>query len=154
MITNLITTVKDLAEIKGFQFMYGDGRSFQHNIQNANLNEGQSGLMLNIESFNPIIEQRQYNGEIEYQVAMFMFRKTEESTRSSLSELTKQKYDNRLHDIQNDLIYFVTELTQCNDDVDLINPVYTPGLNVTAVNVDGWFISCKLKFINQWAINN
>ena len=154
MITNLIDTIKTLAESHGFQFMYGDGRYFQQNIQNAKLNDGQSGLMLNIESFNPIIEERQYGGEIEYSVNLFMFRKTETSTQSSLSELSLQKYENRLHEIQNDLLYFVTELTQCNDDIDVINPNYTPGLNVTAVNVDGWFLSCKLKLFNQWATNN
>lgn len=149
--TNLLTTIKTKAEAKGYQFMYGDGRYFEQSIQQAKLNDGQLGLMFNIIDVVPIIERRQYNGELEYQVQMFLFRKFESNTISSVKETLEQKFEARMDDIQNKLIYFVTELTQCNDDIDLISPKYTLGINVTAANTDGWFIDCKLKLFNQFA---
>lgn len=152
--TNLITIIQTAAESLNHIFMYGDGRYFQENIQRAKLTDGQCGLMLNIVSFNPIIEQRQYNGEVEYEVQMFLFRKFEATTASGLNETIAQKHVNRLDELQNALMYFVTQLTQCNDDIDLISPRYTVGQNVTASNVDGWFIDCKLKLFNQWPTNN
>lgn len=152
--TNLITTIQAAAETKGYQFMYGDGWYFEQNIQQAKLNDGQCGLMINIVSFAPIIEDRQYNGELEYEVQMFLFRKFEAQKLSSVKETIAQKQINRLDDLQNKLLYFVTELTQCSDDIDLLNPIYKVGQNVTAANVDGWFIDCKLKLFNQWPTNN
>ena len=151
--TNLITTIQAAAESLNHIFMYGDGRYFQENIQRAKLTDGQCRLMLNIISFNPVIENRMYNGEIEYEVQMFLFRKFDNG-QSSLSETIAQKHVNRLDELQNALMYFVTQLTQCNDDIDMIGPRYTVGQNVTAANVDGWFIDCKLKLFNQWPTNN
>jgi hypothetical protein len=147
---NLLTTIKIAAEAKGYQFCYGDGRYFEQTIQNTKLTDGQLGLMFNIVSFNPIIENRQFNGELEYEVQMFLFRKFELGKVSSVKETLEQKFEARMDEIQQKLLYFVTELTQCNDDIDLLSPRYTLGVNVTAVNVDGWFIDCRLKLFNQY----
>lgn len=151
--TNLITTIQAAAEAKGYLYLEGDGRYFENNIQQAKLIDGQCGLMINIIEMRQIMENRQFNGEEEYDVQMFLFRKFESNTYSNLSETIKEKRQNRMDDLKNKLSYFVIELTQCSD-IDLISPIYRVGYNVTAANVDGWFIDCKLKLFNQWPTNN
>ena len=150
MKTNLLTTIKTAALTAGFKFIYGDGRYFEQGISQIDLTDGSLGLMLNIISARQVIEAKQWNGEIDYSVQFFLFRKVEMNTQSSLAETLEQKFENRMDEIENELLKFITQLTQCNNDIDLINPRYTIGTNVTAANADGWFLDCQLRLSNQY----
>lgn len=152
MKTNLLTTIQSQAGTAGYKFMYGDGRYFENEIRQVDLTDGSIGLMLNITAVSATMERDMWNGELVYDVQMFMFRKFEMTTISSVSETLQQKFTNRMDELQTELLTFVSTLTQCNNDIDLINPRYTPGYNVTATNCDGWFIECQLRLSNQYPV--
>lgn len=150
MKTNLLTTIKTAAESAGHKFIYGDGRYFERSISQIDLTDGSIGLMLNITSVQGTMFNEMWTGELVYDVQMFMFRKFEMTTLSSVSETMEQKFAARIDELQTELIRFITSLTQCNNDIDLINPRYTIGTNVTAANADGWFLDCQLRLSNQY----
>ena len=154
MKTNLLTTIKEQAEAQGYKFMYGDGRYFEREIQTVDLSCGGIGLMLNIESVAATMQNDMWNGELVYTVQMFMFRKMERSTISSVQETLMQKFEYRMGELQTKMLQFVSHLTQCTDEMDLLNPRYSVGYNITAANADGWFLDCQLRLHNQYPIEN
>ena len=152
MKTNLLTTIKTAALTAGFKFIYGDGRYFEQGISQIDLTDGSLGLMFNIISARQVIEAKQWNGEIDYSVQFFLFRKVEMNTQSSLAETLEQKFENRMDEIENELLKFITKLTQCNNDIDLISPNMQVWTNRGSVNVDGWYLECTLKLNNQYPL--
>lgn len=139
-IVNILTNKAELA-----QWLSIVGSKDIHNfaLSQKDLTTGKSVLLIEFPKYRPLITDGFWS-EHDTTIQLMLVRKFEDNTRSSIKETSKEKYDNRLYELGNNLDSFLMSVIACsaNMKVKSINYMYAP--DVFAKSVDG--VVCDLTF--------
>lgn len=132
--TDFVDIFEQKAIAQDIQFFYGS-RGYQNfNLQQAALTDGKKVILLFPASSTPQISDGSWS---QYRVTtkIFMGRKFELDTVSSVAETEKQKYDRRLKELTTALDEFLYS-TFCGEGIKAISIRYFHDLNQYSANLD------------------
>ena len=98
---DIVNTLKERAELKGWIPVIGAKNIQSYTLSQKDLTTGKSALMIDLPTSSAIITNGTWS-EHTYNIELLLVRKFEEFTKSSVSETTEQKYNNRLFELQED----------------------------------------------------
>ena len=99
--------------------------------------------MIDLPTSSAIISNGTWS-EHTYSIELMLVRKFEEFTKSSVSETTEQKYNNRLFELQEDFDTFLYEVFQCARVSKVTSINYSYVMNILSKSVDG--VLCTIRF--------
>ena len=109
---DIVNTLKERAEIVGWIPVIGAKNIQSYTLSQKDLTTGKSALMIDLPTASAIVSKGTWS-EHSYSIELLLVRKFEEFTRSSISETTEQKYNNRLFELQEDFDTFLYQVFQC-----------------------------------------
>jgi hypothetical protein len=147
---DVIQTIKYVAVANGMQpILAKDLNELSILVNQMDITDGSPILYIRDDGFTPVQESNQFNGEINNKVGLFLCRKFEADTMSSISETYQQKYTARIFPLKQKMWEFLNSAEWCTGLVQLtLNGDVVPVRDFLAANLDG--VSCDL-IINTWA---
>jgi len=144
-----IQIVKEVAIANGMQpILAKDLNELSILVNKMDITDGSPILYIRDDGFTPLSESNQFNGEISNKVGLFLCRKFEADTMSSISETYQQKYTARIFPLKQMMWAFLNSADWCVGQVQLIlQGDVVPVRDFLAANLDG--VSCDLT-INTW----
>ena len=140
---DIVNTLKDKAELKGWIPVVGAKNIQSYTLSQKDLTTGKSALMIDLPTSSAIITNGTWS-EHTYNIELLLVRKFEEFTKSSVSETTEQKYNNRLFELQEDFDTFLYEVFQCARVSKVTSINYSYVMNILSKSVDG--VLCNIRF--------
>ena len=140
---DIVNTLKDKAELKGWIPVIGAKNIQSYTLSQKDLTTGKSALMIDLPTSSAIISNGTWS-EHTYNIELLLVRKFEEFTKSSVSETTEQKYNNRLFELQEDFDTFLYEVFQCAGVSKVTSINYSYVMNILSKSVDG--VLCTIRF--------
>ena len=140
---DIVNTLKDKAELKGWIPVIGAKNIQSYTLSQKDLTTGKSALMIDLPTSSAIISNGTWS-EHTYNIELLLVRKFEEFTKSSVSETTEQKYNNRLFELQEDFDTFLYEVFQCARVSKVTSINYSYVMNILSKSVDG--VLCNIRF--------
>ena len=140
---DIITILKEKAEIKGWIPVVGAKNIQSYSLHQKDLTTGKSALLIDLPTSSAIISNWTWS-EHTYSIELLLVRKFEEFTKSSVSETTEQKYNNRLFELQEDFDTFLYEVFQCAGVSKVTSINYSYVMNILSKSVDG--VLCSIRF--------
>ena len=140
---DIVNTLKDKAELKGWIPVIGAKNIQSYTLSQKDLTTGKSALMIDLPTSSAIIMNGTWS-EHTYNIELLLVRKFEEFTKSSVSETTEQKYNNRLFELQEDFDTFLYEVFQCARVSKVTSINYSYVMNILSKSVDG--VLCNIRF--------
>ena len=123
------------SELKGWMFYYGERGWQNFNLQQANLADGDKVLLLFPASVTPVIEGGMWSRH-RVNTRVFLCRKSETSTVSSVAETDLQKYELRLREMTEDIDSFLNEFLNCQEGVEAVSLRYYHEVNQFSISAD------------------
>ena len=139
----IVNTLKERAEIVGWIPVIGAKNIQSYTLSQKDLTTGKSALMIDLPTASAIVSNGTWS-EHSYSIELLLVRKFEEFTRSSISETTEQKYNNRLFELQEDFDTFLYQVFQCAGVSKITAINYSYVMNVLSKSVDG--VLCNVRF--------
>ena len=140
---DIVNTLKERAEIVGWIPVIGAKNIQSYTLSQKDLTTGKSALMIDLPTASAIVSNGTWS-EHSYSIELLLVRKFEEFTRSSVSETTEQKYNNRLFELQEDFDTFIYQVFQCAGVSKITTINYSYVMNVLSKSVDG--VLCNVRF--------
>ena len=140
---DIVNTLKEKAELKGWIPVVGAKNIQSYTLSQKDLTTGKSALMIDLPTSSAIISNGTWS-EHTYSIELLLVRKFEEFTKSSVSETTEQKYNNRLFELQEDFDTFLYEVFQCARVSKVTSINYSYVMNILSKSVDG--VLCSIRF--------
>ena len=140
---DIVNTLKEKAELKGWIPVIGAKNIQSYTLSQKDLTTGKSALMIDLPTSSAIISNGTWS-EHTYNIELLLVRKFEEFTKSSVSETTEQKYNNRLFELQEDFDTFLYEVFQCARVSKVTSINYSYVMNILSKSVDG--VLCNIRF--------
>ena len=140
---DIVNTLKEKAELKGWIPVVGAKNIQSYTLSQKDLTTGKSALMIDLPTSSAIISNGTWS-EHTYNIELLLVRKFEEFTKSSVSETTEQKYNNRLFELQEDFDTFLYEVFQCARVSKVTSINYSYVMNILSKSVDG--VLCNIRF--------
>ena len=140
---DIVNTLKERAEIVGWIPVIGAKNIQSYTISQKDLTTGKSALMIDLPTASAIVSNGTWS-EHAYSIELLLVRKFEEFTKSSVSETTEQKYNNRLFELQEDFDTFLYQVFQCAGVSKITAINYSYVMNVLSKSVDG--VLCNVRF--------
>ena len=140
---DIVNTLKERAEIVGWIPVIGAKNIQSYTLSQKDLTTGKSALMIDLPTASAIVSNGTWS-EHSYSIELLLVRKFEEFTRSSISETTEQKYNNRLFELQEDFDTFIYQVFQCAGVSKITAIDYSYVMNVLSKSVDG--VLCNVRF--------
>ena len=140
---DIVNTLKERAEIVGWIPVIGAKNIQSYTLSQKDLTTGKSALMIDLPTASAIVSNGTWS-EHSYSIELLLVRKFEEFTRSSVSETTEQKYNNRLFELQEDFDTFLYQVFQCAGVSKITTINYSYVMNVLSKSVDG--VLCNVRF--------
>ena len=140
---DIVNTLKERAEIVGWIPVIGAKNIQSYTLSQKDLTTGKSALMIDLPTASAIVSNGTWS-EHSYSIELLLVRKFEEFTRSSISETTEQKYNNRLFELQEDFDTFLYQVFQCAGVSKITAINYSYVMNVLSKSVDG--VLCNVRF--------
>ena len=141
---DIVNILKTKCELKGWIPVVGAKDIQSYSISQKDLTTGKSALMIDLPKSTAIITEGGWS-QHSYTLEMILVRKFEETTKSSVSETTEQKYNNRLFELQQSFDQFLFEAFQCADTAIVKSIDYNYVVNVMSKSVDGVLCVCKFE---------
>lgn len=133
---DFVQIFRTAADAKGWLFFYGSKGYQSFEVGQANLTGNEIILILFPASNSPIIESGAWS-RYRLTTKVFLARKFENTTVSSVSETELQKYERRLKELTTELDDFLYPLFNCNEGIMGVNIRYFHELNQLSASVDG-----------------
>ena len=140
---DIVNTLKERAEIVGWIPVIGAKNIQSYTLSQKDLTTGKSALMIDLPTASAIVSNGTWS-EHAYSIELLLVRKFEEFTKSSVSETTEQKYNNRLFELQEDFDTFLYQVFQCAGVTKITAINYSYVMNVLSKSVDG--VLCTVRF--------
>ena len=140
---DIVNTLKEKAELKGWIPVVGAKNIQSYTLSQKDLTTGKSALMIDLPTSSAIITNGTWS-EHTYNIELLLVRKFEEFTKSSVSETTEQKYNNRLFELQEDFDTFLYAVFQCARVSKVTSINYSYVMNILSKSVDG--VLCNIRF--------
>ena len=140
---DIVNTLKERAEIVGWIPVVGAKNIQSYTLSQKDLTTGKSALMIDLPTASAIVSNGTWS-EHAYSIELLLVRKFEEFTKSSVSETTEQKYNNRLFELQEDFDTFLYQVFQCAGVSKITAINYSYVMNVLSKSVDG--VLCTVRF--------
>ena len=140
---DIVNTLKERAEIVGWIPVIGAKNIQSYTLSQKDLTTGKSALMIDLPTASAIVSNGTWS-EHAYSIELLLVRKFEEFTKSSVSETTEQKYNNRLFELQEDFDTFLYQVFQCAGVSKITAINYSYVMNVLSKSVDG--VLCTVRF--------
>ena len=140
---DIVNTLKERAELVGWIPVIGAKNIQRYTLSQKDLTTGKSALMIDLPTASAIVSNGTWS-EHSYSIELLLVRKFEEFTRSSISETTEQKYNNRLFELQEDFDTFLYQVFQCAGVSKITTINYSYVMNVLSKSVDG--VLCNVRF--------
>ena len=140
---DIVNTLKERAELIGWIPVIGAKNIQSYTLSQKDLTTGKSALMIDLPTASAIVSNGTWS-EHAYSIELLLVRKFEEFTKSSVSETTEQKYNNRLFELQEDFDTFLYQVFQCAGVSKITAINYSYVMNVLSKSVDG--VLCTVKF--------
>ena len=140
---DIVNTLKEKAELIDWIPVVGAKNIQSYTLQQKDLTTGKSALMIDLPTSSAIITNGTWS-EHTYSIELLLVRKFEEFTKSSVSETTEQKYNNRLFELQEDFDTFLYEVFQCARVSKVTSINYSYVMNILSKSVDG--VLCSIRF--------
>ena len=133
---DFVNIIRTATEAKDWLFFYGSKGYQNFELSQADIAQTQKVLILFPASVTPVIESGSWS---RWRVAtkVFLGRKTEEDTVSSISETEMQKYENRLRELTSDMDDFLYSLFNCQAGIQVSSIRYFHELNQLSLSIDG-----------------
>ena len=140
---DIVNTLKERAELVGWVPVIGAKNIQSYTLSQKDLTTGKSALMIDLPTASAIVSNGTWS-EHAYSIELLLVRKFEEFTKSSVSETTEQKYNNRLFELQEDFDTFLYQVFQCAGVTKITAINYSYVMNVLSKSVDG--VLCTVRF--------
>ena len=140
---DIVNTLKERAEIVGWIPVIGAKNIQSYTLSQKDLTTGKSALMIDLPTASAIVSNGTWSEHV-YSIELLLVRKFEEFTKSSISETTEQKYNNRLFELQEDFDTFLYQVFQCAGVSKITAINYSYVMNVLSKSVDG--VLCTVRF--------
>ena len=140
---DIVNTLKERAGIVGWIPVIGAKNIQSYTLSQKDLTTGKSALMIDLPTASAIVSNGTWS-EHAYSIELLLVRKFEEFTKSSVSETTEQKYNNRLFELQEDFDTFLYQVFQCAGISKITAINYSYVMNVLSKSVDG--VLCNVRF--------
>ena len=140
---DIVNTLKERAELTGWIPVIGAKNIQSYTLSQKDLTTGKSALMIDLPTASAIVSNGTWS-EHSYSIELLLVRKFEEFTRSSISETTEQKYNNRLFELQEDFDTFLYQVFQCAGVSKITAINYSYVMNILSKSVDG--VLCTIRF--------
>ena len=140
---DIVNTLKGRAELVGWVPVIGAKNIQSYTLSQKDLTTGKSALMIDLPTASAIVSNGTWS-EHSYSIELLLVRKFEEFTKSSVSETTEQKYNNRLFELQEDFDTFLYQVFQCAGISKITAINYSYVMNVLSKSVDG--VLCNVRF--------
>ena len=140
---DIVNTLKERAELTGWIPVIGAKNIQSYTLSQKDLTTGKSALMIDLPTASAIVSNGTWS-EHSYSIELLLVRKFEEFTRSSISETTEQKYNNRLFELQEDFDTLLYQVFQCAGVSKITTINYSYVMNVLSKSVDG--VLCNVRF--------
>ena len=140
---DIVNTLKERAELIGWIPVIGAKNIQSYTLSQKDLTTGKSALMIDLPTASAIVSNGTWS-EHAYSIELLLVRKFEEFTKSSVSETTEQKYNNRLFELQEDFDTFLYQVFQCAGVSKITAMNYSYVMNVLSKSVDG--VLCTVRF--------
>ena len=132
---DFVGIMKTAAELKGWLPFYGSKGYQNFEIAQADITDGSMLFIIFPASISAQIESGMWS---RYRVTtqVFLGRKFESNTTSSIAETEQQKYDARLKELRDELDDFLNTLFNCHDGFEANNISFFYELNQYSANID------------------
>ena len=140
---DIISTLKTKCDIQGWFPVVGAKDIQSFTLSRKDLTTGKSALMIDLPRTSANLQNGVWS-EHSYTMELILVRKFEHLTKSSVSETTEQKYNNRLFELQEDFDTFLQDVFLCSADLKVQSINYNYVLNILSDSVDG--VLCEIRF--------
>ena len=135
---DVVQLFKDKATIKEWRFVYGAKEFHNFEVNGYDLAPNEEVLLMFPMRITPQLEDGFWS-RYRVNTQLWLCRKSEDDTESSIGEVELEKYFNRLRDLSTNLDNFLKEIMLCTKDpqIQAINVSYFRELNTLSASIDG-----------------